>query len=526
MSRGDRPRETADVRTAKLDAILSTAVNAIVTIDSSAVIESINPATTALFGYSEDELIGRNVKLLMPASYAAEHDEYLSNYLRSGVKKIIGFGREVAGRRKDGTTFPIHLEVSEFEVGGFRHFVGVITDLSERKAIAAAADQALEESDRRLVQAQKMEAVGQLAGGIAHDFNNLLTVIIGNLELVEPSISDADTRARLKQIQDAAESGSSLTHRLLGFSRQLPLDPQILQVNSLMVRTADLLRRTLGDHITLATTLAPDLWSISTDPAQIESALTNLAINARDAMPNGGRLIIETRNAVIDADQIATGLDMKPGEYVAVSVSDTGTGIPPELRDRVFEPFFTTKEQRHGSGLGLAMIYGFVKQSGGHVTLYSEMGHGTTITMYLPRAEPVLVATEAAERRQIQATPGNSLILVVEDDDGVRQLTVTRLRHLGYQVAEASDGVKALAMLRAGLRPALVFSDAIMPGGISGREVLEQAVTVLPSVKLLLTSGYADDWLDPDDRSPLPFKLLRKPHRLTELADAIRDALA
>ena len=253
-----------------------------------------------------------------------------------------------------------------------------------------------------------------------------------------------------------------------------------------MVRTTDLLRRTLGDHIALATTLAPDLWSISTDPDQIESALTNLAINARDAMPNGGRLIIETRNAVIDADQVATGLDMKPGEYVTIGVSDTGTGIPTELRDRVFEPFFTTKEQRHGSGLGLAMIYGFVKQSGGHVTLYSEMGHGTTITMYLPRAEPVLVATEAAERRQIQSTPGGSLILVVEDDEDVRQLTVTRLRHLGYQVAEASDGVKALAMLRAGLQPALVFSDAIMPGGISGRELLEQAVTVLPSVKLLL----------------------------------------
>jgi PAS domain S-box-containing protein len=523
MAHDDRPRETADIRLAKLEAILSTAVNAIVTIDSSGAMESINPSTMSLFGYSADELIGRNVKLLMPAPYAAEHDGYLSNYMGSGAKKIIGLGREVTGRRKDGSTFPIHLAVSEFEVGGRHHFVGVITDLSERKTSDAAADQNLQESHRQLVQAQKMEAVGQLAGGLAHDFNNLLTIVIGNLELIEPSLPDDRSRARLKQILDAAESGSSLTHRLIGFSRQLPLDPQILQINSLIVGTANLLRRTLGDHITLSTTLSPDLWSISTDPAQIENALTNLAINARDAMPNGGRLTTETRNAVIDAEQIAAGLDMKPGEYVAIDVADTGTGIPPELRDRVFEPFFTTKERRRGSGLGLSMIYGFAKQSGGHVTLSSEMGLGTTITIYLPRAKSAPISGKAVERPQFQSVPADSLILVVEDDEGVRQLNVTRLRHLGYQVAEASDGVKALAMLKAGLRPALVFSDAIMPGGISGRELLDQAATVLPSVKLLLTSGYSEDLVSPDGR--LSFRLLRKPHRMAELADAIRDAL-
>ena len=242
-------------RAAKLEAILNTAVAAIVTIDRTGVIDSVNPATTTLFGYAADELIGQNIKTLMPEPHSLEHNEYLANYLGSGVKKIIGIGREVIGRRKDGSTFPIHLAVSEFQADCERYFAGIITDLSIRRA----AQNALKESDRRLVQAQKMEAVGQLAGGLAHDFNNLLTIILGNLELVVPQLSDERLRTELQRVQDAAASGSDLTRRLLTFSRQLALDPQTVDMNTLVVQTSELLRRTLGEHIILSTTLAPML---------------------------------------------------------------------------------------------------------------------------------------------------------------------------------------------------------------------------------------------------------------------------
>ena len=386
---------TSDARLAKLEAILNTAAAAIVTIDSSGVMDSINPATTAMFGYSADELIGQNVKILMPEPFAAQHDGYLASYLRTGAKKIIGIGREVMARRKDGSTFPMHLAVREFEANGQRHFAGVITDRSVRRA----AQDALKESERRLMQAQKMEAVGQLAGGIAHDFNNLLTIILGNLELMEPRLADDQLLTLLRQVQDAAASGSDLTQRLLGFSRQLPLDPQTVKMNALVVRTSALLRRTVGEHINFSTALASELWDVRADPVQIESALTNLAINARDAMPDGGRLLIETRNVTVDAEQIEAGLEMRPGDYAAMALSDTGAGIPPEIRARVFEP---TKPKGRGTGLGLAMIYNFAKQSGDHVGLYSEVGHGTTITLYLPRAAISTASAKKSEPVRVQ----------------------------------------------------------------------------------------------------------------------------
>jgi PAS domain S-box-containing protein len=504
-----------------LEAILKTAVAAIVTIDSAGLIDSVNPATTSMFGYAEDELLGRNVKILMPEPYASESDGYLANYLRTGERKIIGIGREVMGRRKDGSTFPVHLAVSEFQVDGKPHFAGIITDLSARQA----AQTALKESERRLVQAHKMEAVGQLAGGIAHDFNNLLTIIQGNLELMEERVTDEELRGRLHQVQEAVIRGADLTRRLLGFSRQLPLEPKNIELNLVVTRTSKLLRRTIGEHIVFTTVLGPALWVVRADPTQVESSLMNLAINARDAMPNGGRLLIETRNVTIDADQVAAGLDMAPGDYVALAVTDTGTGIPPDILPRVFEPFFTTKPKGRGTGLGLAMIYGFAKQSGGHVTLYSEVGHGTTVTLYLPTASPSMPLTREEPSRPERAKSG-VLVLLVEDDANVRRLSSERLRRLGHHVTEASSGAEALDLIKGGQRPDLVFTDMIMPGGLSGRDLVEQITAIVPSMRFLLTSGYSEEMVGADGRAPLPLKVLQKPYRMAELAIALSEALA
>jgi PAS domain S-box-containing protein len=513
---------SAEAQAAKLRGILESAVTAIITIDDKGLIESVNPATEQLFGYPAAELIGQNVKLLMPEPYRAEHGRYIDSYLKTGTKKIIGIGREVSGRRKDGATFPVHLAVSEFQADGRRYFTGMVHDLSDRKHI----EEALRESERRLAQAQKMEAVGQLTGGIAHDFNNLLLVITGNLELLDEQLERDDLRSLLKEAQDAAQLGSQLTHQLLSFARRRHTDPHVIVLNDLVVRVADLLRRTLGEHISLANSLTPNLWETRADPGQFQSAIVNMAVNARDAMPNGGKLVVETRNVVLDADHADLHPELKPGEYVQLSVSDTGTGMPPEIRDRVFEPFFTTKEKGRGTGLGLAMVYGFIKQSGGHVTIYSEVGHGTTINLYFPR-----VVTASAEQKQSGAAmskvdpQARETILVVEDDERVRVLTVTRLKMIGYRVLEASDGRKALEVLQGGDRVDLVFTDLIMPGGLSGREVANRARELKPGIKVLLTSGYAEELVRGDELEQEQLRVLRKPYRQADLVMALRDVL-
>jgi PAS domain S-box-containing protein len=513
---------TAEAQAAKLRGILETAVIAIVTIDEWGRIETVNPATERLFGYGAAELVGHNVKVLMPEPYRAEHDSYIDSYLKTGTKKIIGIGREVSGRRKDGTTFPIHLAVSEFAVKERRYFTGMIHDLSDRKHV----EEALRESERRLAQAQKMEAVGQLTGGIAHDFNNLLLVISGNLELLEGRLDGDEARTLLKEAQDATSLGSQLTDQLLTFARQRQLDPQVVRLNDLVIGTTDMLRRTLGEHINLSTSLAPDLWETRADPGQFQSAIVNLAVNARDAMPKGGQLIVETRNVTVEVGQFGLDPNLKGGDYVQLSVSDTGTGMPPEVRDRAFEPFFTTKEKGRGTGLGLAMVYGFVKQSGGHATVYSELGHGTTINLYLPRVSaqaPDLAARPAAGD---VGSEGRGVILVVEDDERVRRLTVSRLKMIGYEVLEARDGPEAVNVLESGARVNLVFTDMIMPGGMSGREVVKVARELKPGIKVLLTTGYAEDLAHAEELARERLRILRKPYRQADLVATLREVLA
>lgn len=498
----------------KLEAILNSAVAAIITIDAKGTIDSVNPATERIFGYAASELVGQNVRILMPEPFHSEHDKYLSNYLTTGKRKIIGIGREVIGKRRDGTTFPIDLAVSEFLANGRRYFAGIITNLSDRKRV----EEALLDSERKLAQAQRLEAIGQLTGGIAHDFNNLLTVITGNLELIEMHIQDDKLRKMLRDSQDAAELGAKLTSRLLAFARRSHLESEVLEINNLVLNVTSMLRRTLGEQISLSTVLAPNLWLVKTDPAQAESSLVNLAINARDAMPKGGKLVVETRNAHMEEILSGSTVELPRGDYVRISVSDTGMGMPAEVRDRAFEPFFTTKTRGHGTGLGLSMVYGFAKQSGGHVTIYSEVGHGTIINIYLPRAGGSAAVSDA-ESEPASAAGHNRVVLVVEDDDAVRNLTVTRLKTLGYEIHEAPDGVTAVKLLDKGLKIDLLFSDLVMPGGLSGYDVARKAREIDPSIRVLLTSGYAEDLVRTENLGDL--KLLRKPYRIADLRKAL-----
>jgi PAS domain S-box-containing protein len=521
MSQNRAQVPSPSAQAAKLRGILESAVTAIITIDQRGLIEQVNPATEHLFGYAEDELVGKNVKVLMPEPYRTEHDGYIANYLETGVKRIIGIGREVSGHRKDGTTFPLHLSVSEFEADGRRYFTGMLHDISDRKHV----EEALRESERQLAQSQKMEAVGQLTGGIAHDFNNLLLVITGNLELLEPHLDTDEARTLLKEAQDAAALGSKLTDQLLTFARRRHMDAHVIQLNDLVVGVTDMLRRTLGEHITLSTSLARDVWATRADPGQFQSAIVNMAVNARDAIPQGGKLVVETRNMVFDQEHADFHVDLKAGEYVQLSISDTGTGMPPEVRDRVFEPFFTTKVKGRGTGLGLAMVYGFVKQSGGHVTVYSEVGHGTTINLYFPRADGGSTPGLANPRNADTDAQARETVLVVEDDVRVRQLTVKRLKLIGYQVLEAADGPSALEILRRGAHVDLLFTDLVMPGGLSGREVAIRARGMKPGIKVLLTSGYAEELVQGDALQRERLKVLRKPYHQAELAVALRDIL-
>ncbi len=498
----------------KLAALLESAADAIITIDSRGIIESANPAAERLFQYERKDFIGSNVRFLMPEPYRSEHDGYIERHLETGERRIIGIGREVAGRRRDGTTFPMHLAVSRYEVGGETFFTGIIHDLSSRK-----------HAERVLQQAQKMEAIGQLTGGIAHDFNNLLSVIIGNLELLEVRLPVDDRLDLLREAQDAADLGARLTERLLAFGRRSILEPEIVDLNELVVGLTDILRRTLEERIDLSTVLSNELWATKSDPSQIESAIINLAVNARDAMPDGGRLIIETRNAEFSEFDLPEEAGLTPGQYVQLSVTDTGAGMAESVRERVFEPFFTTKQAGHGTGLGLPMVYGFASQSGGHLTIYSEEGKGTTVNIYLPRNDGEGRTDRAEPSAFDKHSARGERILVVEDDERVRLLTVRRLKALGYDVLEAADGPEALAILSDDAAVDLVFSDLVMPGGISGDELCRRIQDLHPGIKALLTSGYAEERVRGDMAAGEQIRVLRKPYRTTELAEILRETL-
>jgi nitrogen-specific signal transduction histidine kinase/ActR/RegA family two-component response regulator len=373
-----------------------------------------------------------------------------------------------------------------------------------------------------LAHAQKMEALGQLTGGIAHDFNNLLTAILLNSDVLASRVENESLRVLAEAMRGAADRGADLTRRLLAFGRQQSLEPKPTDVNDLLWRMEPLMHRTLGEHIDIKFVRADALWLAQVDPSQLENAVLNLAVNARDAMPERGCLTIETAN--VNLDETSTRLDAKPGEYVMVAVGDTGTGMTQDVLEHVFEPFFTTKEVGRGTGLGLSMVYGFVKQSEGHVQVYSEIGIGTVVKLYLPRSRVVAKIEPAAPTTELPI--GQEVILLVEDDNMVRAHTEHQLLALGYQVVAAEHAAQALQILREGLRPDLLFTDMVMPGGMNGRELGEHARKLIPGLKVLYTTGYAGAASVSLATDALPSAyLLGKPYRRRDLATKVRAVL-
>lgn len=510
----ERTRELSESEE-RLRGVMESVADGIITINGKGTIESANRSSERIFGYPIEELVGQNVRVLMPEPHRSRHDQYIADYIQTGNGKILGVGpREVMGRHKSGAAIPLEIAISEMRPGQERKFVGVARDISERK-----------EAERRLQQSQKMETVGQLTGGIAHDFNNMLVVILGNLELLAEDVaSDQLLRDRIALAAGAAERGAELTRRLLAFSRRQPLMTQILDVNRIVSDMQKLLRQSLGETFEIRTVLADRLWQTNIDPHQLENCLLNLAVNARDAMPNGGSLIIETANVDLDKRFVAGRSNVDVGEYVMLAVSDTGMGMPPEVADKAFEPFFTTKEPGKGTGLGLSMVYGFAKQSNGYVDIVSEIGRGTTVTLYFPR-------TTATQSRGSANSGGDGLptgtetILVVEDDSAVRKVVVNLLERLGYRIIQADNGAAALTSLDAYPEIDLLFTDVVMPGGMSGIELGKIVRRRLPSVKILYTSGYPKDaaeragtWDDGDS-------LISKPYQRAALARKVRSIL-
>ena len=419
------------------------------------------------------------------------------------------------------------------EKGGTEQLVIQIVDTTERKLV-----------NDRLQRAQKMEAVGQLTGGLAHDFNNLLTIITGNLQLLEGKLNaDEKSQKRLNEAADAARKGSDLTRQLLAFARKQELEPRDTGVNELVQGMESLVARTIGEHMELRVqTMAGDPRCLI-DPSQLESAILNLAINARDAMPEGGKLTIETQPAYLDRYYAEKNPDVVPGHYVMIAVSDTGTGMSPELLEKVFQPFFTTKAAGKGSGLGLAMVYGFIKQSGGHISVYSEVGHGTSVKMYLPRrmrpgevdapagevakTEAPVVAAVAVEEPAVAPAPARRpKILVVEDQEAVRAVACGFLEDFGYEIVEAGDGFEALSRLQEHDDIDLMFSDVVMPGGMNGFDLAQAAQSMKPSLKIVHTSGYPKGAMVHQDEPRFREGfIIMKPYRREDLQKIIKDAL-
>jgi signal transduction histidine kinase/CheY-like chemotaxis protein len=397
--------------------------------------------------------------------------------------------------------------------GDIDRMIGSSRDVTER-----------EEAQDRMRRAQRMEAVGHMTGGVAHDFNNLLQVIRGNLELMVSQIEDRqDAAQRVRSALRGTDRAGQLARQLLAFARRQPLEPKVIHLGRLVTDMAEMLRRTLGEGIEVETVIAGGLWNTLANSAQVESAILNLTINARDAMPSGGRLTIEITNAVPDEDYIRSDPDLEPGQYVLLAVSDTGQGMPCETVAEVFEPFFTTKGEEKGAGLGLSMVYGFVKQSHGHIQIYSEIDLGTTVKIYLPRSRQPELAWETVAITSLRGR--SEVLLVVEDDDMVRALAVGMLSDLGYTCLQAPDGASALTILEQEARVDLLFTDVIMPGPVKSRDLVAHAERLRPGLPVLFTSGYTDDAIVHHGRLDPGVQLISKPYACEELARKLRGLL-
>ena len=504
-------RKRAEDQLRKLSLAVEQSSNFIVITNTEGTIEYVNPKFSEVTGYSAEEAIGRTAALFSSRLTEKTKNEPCWDTLMAGG----AWHGEFLNRKKNGEPFwcEEHIAPIHDSSGKITHFVAIEIDITERRKTA-----------EQLQQAQKMETAGHLAGGVAHDFNNLLTVIQGNLELLRERTAGQSEASRLAdRALHAAGRSAELVSQLLLFSRRQFLKPQAVDVGALIGRTRDLLRSMMMETISVTISVPDNLWHAFADPAQLENALLNLALNARDAMPQGGTLSIAAENVELVSDLMLAVSGVAPGSFVHIRVADTGTGMSPEILQRAFEPFFTTKEVGKGSGLGLSMVYGFIKQSGGHIEIDSAPGRGTSVDLYLKKTEPERVAE--ASIGEVHARAGGETILVVEDNSEVREIAVRFLQELGYRVIEAPDGPAALAILESIQGIDLLFTDIVMPGAMSGVELARRATNLRPGIRHLFVTGYAEEIAPGGSAEVMGGEILTKPYRKDDLGRAVRDAL-
>jgi PAS domain S-box-containing protein len=497
-----------------LNALLESASQGIVSIDRRGRIVLANRRAEEMFGYTRDEMLGARIELLLPEAKRAAHAHQREEYFSQPHTRPMGIGMDLSGRRCDGKEFPVEVSLSFIEVEGELFGIAFVSDISQRKALEA-----------QLLHAQKMEAVGRLAGGVAHDFNNMLTVVAGYNRMILDELSPMDPlRGYAEEILKAADRAGALTNQLLAFSRRQVMQPRIINVNDVLIQTQKMLQRLIGEDVQLNLGLFADLGNIKADPNHIEQAIVNLAVNARDAMPMGGTITIETANTQLDENYSKTHLGVKPGEFVMIAVSDTGHGMDSATRQHIFEPFFTTKARGKGTGLGLATVYGMVKQSGGDIWVYSEPGQGTTFKLYFPRVME-RTTTDAAGSVRVESTNGSETILLVEDEKAVRDLTARMLKQLGYTALTAASGAEAIEISRA--FPgyiAMLLTDVVMPH-MSGRQVADALTGTRPGMKVLYLSGYTENAVVHHGVLENGVDFLPKPFTREVLAHKIREVL-
>ena len=512
-------RKDAEKHLAQMEAryrgLMEAAPDGMVVVNQSGEIVLLNVQAEKQFGYHRDELLGQNVTNIIPEGFAAR---LIADALRTTAEALaqqIGTGIDLIGRRKDGSNFPIEIMLSPLESSEGTLVTAAIRDISERKQLA-----------RQLYQSQKMEAVGQLTGGIAHDFNNLLGVIIGNLDLLERLVADNEAAIkRVQTAQKAATRGADITRRLLVFSSSEQLKPSVVLLGDSIQNMIELAGHALGAEIKITNHIDASMPPLFVDPAGLESALLNLAMNARDAMPKGGSIIIESKVKNLGSSHLAvhTG-DLKAGSYVCVSISDTGAGMSRETLERAFEPFFTTKPRNKGTGLGLAMVYGFVKQSGGAVRAYSELGQGTTISLYLPLTADSSQPVPAGAPKPLSAKPSGS-VLVVDDEVELIEIAQAYLAEMGFTGYEAIDGASALEMIAQHSEIDLMVTDIVMPGGMNGVELAQRARTLRPGLKIVYSSGFPAEALAEKSLPLIDGPLLHKPYQRAEFATMVRQVM-
>jgi PAS domain S-box-containing protein len=498
-------------RSRELDRIFRLSTDVLTVTDADAKFVSLSPAWERITGFPVADSIGRSLLDFV-------HPDDLAVTIEAGERLATGVavaGFEHRTRRADGSWCWLAWRAAPRDADGMTYGVG--RDITAEKA-----------SEEQLRQSQKMEVVGQLTGGIAHDFNNLLTIIMGSLELLQRGLAGADARSlrRIDAAMDGARRAAALTHRLLAFARRQPLEPKPIEPNRLVAGMSDMISRVLGEHIALEFVNAAGVWRVQVDVNQLENSILNLAVNARDAMQDGGHLTIETQNVHLDDAYVATRPDVLPGQYVMIAVTDTGSGMTEEVKAKVFEPFFTTKPQGQGTGLGLAQVYGFIRQSNGHVAIYSEPGQGTSVKLYLPRLRGAAPA-EAAAAEPEPARPARTgeTILVVEDEENVRNFSVEVLQEAGYRVLAAENASGAQKILDSAGRIDMLFTDVVLTGGMNGRALADQVAALRPGISILFTTGYTRNAIIHHGRLDEGIDFLGKPFTASALTQMVRRLL-